>query len=405
MVKPRDTAGAWRSSSGAPLAGSTRRIHGLLPVAQAFREVIARAIDQNAKPSEEGAGTGPLRLEEIPVQVTTLIREHIQGVLRKDAGFRARLSHLAVALCNRGLAEQIAGTALRLTTVIEPQQHRVLTAAEAAGNLQEAIARIEAGGRAAPVAHDRGVLRNPVVALLAGLAERAKSEDALLDSIELDTLVDDAYDYVRRRAALQEQAERRSAYVQRGWSNNSRQRRMEKALKGEIPTALELGALDAELSDAFEVLQTDVETFLEGGDRPVTRGLKALVDMDHAIKESIRLGSPLLRAQLGDPQQSPVLVDFQKVLERVRRIEPGQTPRLETLDDLIVELKRVANRAPVFVMTPEVDSSLALCRTADLPPADVVGMCPAPGNLLPIAGYLDPTVWNPRPASNGESSP
>ncbi|MBL9138101.1 MAG: hypothetical protein JNK85_19695 [Verrucomicrobiales bacterium] len=381
-------------SPSSPL-GRLAETHGFLPVAQAFRERIARYLDRG-----EGLepGTPERGLEEFPQAITRFLRQRIQATLRNDGALREHLTRGALALSNRGIAEMIAAVSVRLGYVEDPKQHRILMAAEAVENLRETLARMESGLRPPSADPESSQHRQPVVTLLESLMEQLRSGDALVDSMELETLVDDALDYLRRRSALAEFRAQRNEFIRRGWTARSRQRRMETPLKSGVPTMVELGAIDAELGEAFEVLQTDVETFLADEGPPVTQALQHLVRIDRRVRESLSAAPPPTANRLQDAKESPVVAGVPRVLDRIRSLHPqqGQNPRIETLDELMTELKQLTAQAPVFVSTPAMEVALHLCRIAGLSGLELAGWTAPSGSPLPLASCLPTDPWSFR---------
>jgi hypothetical protein len=374
-----------------PGLGDLGQTHGFLPLAQALREVVARKLDRGEPiPSRRATPA----FEQLPTQISQFIRRQVQSTLRGDSDLRENLCRSALAHGNRGIAERIAGILTRLGFVTNPNQHRILIAAEAAESLREALATIEQGARAGAQAEDQDQTREPIVIVLGSVLNTCQNPKVLVESSELETLIDDAFDYVRRRGALKEFRAQRAAYVQRGWTFRSRQNRMEEPLKTGVPTALEIGAIDAELGEVFEMLQTDAESFFGDEGPPITKALNALVEVNRLIADSLKSAPASLAQRLSDPEQSPVIAGLPMLLDRVHSLGPGRGTRIETLDVLVAELKRLTEQSPVFVSTPAAEAALHLCQVAELPPLELAGWTAGHGAAIPLAACLPDGAWH-----------
>lgn len=371
---------------GTPLA-RLAEIYGILPTAQAVRDAIAKIIDERSREDgEESRGEGTL--DRIPAEIGRFISERVRDVMATDPEVKAILMGRAVALCNRGLGEDLAGIARRLERIPELRNRRIHNWAETVENIEEIISRIETQARSAPIQSERGNIRSPVVMLLAGLGNVVKEQDALVESTELDALFGSAFDYVRRRTAFLEQVAKREEYVRRGWTAASRQKRMEKAIQSDVPTTLELGRMDAQLGEMFDALQNSADAFLTAEERPGSTILNVLLNLDRGIKESLAGAPGVLRGKLLDPEQSPVLVDTLKLMERLRASEAGNTARVETLDVLLEEIHAIVRRGGFCVVPSEAEPVMTLCRTAGVSSVELSGFRIGPDDVLPIGRYL-----------------
>ncbi|MCC7373060.1 MAG: hypothetical protein IT581_00280 [Verrucomicrobiales bacterium] len=378
--------------------GEWGETHGFLPVAQALRDVIARKLDLGEPIPPYRT---PAAAESLPGQLTQFIRHQVQATMRSDAPLREGLFLSALAHGNRGIAERIAGIVTRLGFVSDLHQHRILMAAEAAELLRETLARVESGARTGADAEVPDRAREPIVALLESVLNACQNPETLVESTELETWIDDAFDYIRRRGALKEFRAQRAEYVERGWTTRSRQNRMEAPLKSGVPTALELGAIDAELGEVFEMLQADAELFFAEEGPPMTRALNALVEVNRLVADSLRLAPAATAQRLRDPAQSPVIAGLPAFLERVRSLGAGRGSRVETLDALVAELKALADQSPVFVSTPAADAALHLCQIAEMPPLELAGWTDDKGAALPLAACLPEIGWRAPTGNEG----
>jgi hypothetical protein len=367
--------------------GQLAESHGLLPVAQALREAIARLMETGDEPEGNGLPRTRGRLDRLPEEVGLYIRQHVQRAILGDESLRTQLTRRAMVLCNHAIAEELSRIATRLDPVEEPEQHRILSSAEALDLIQATVAKFAA--RAARASHgaERAV-RHPVIALLSALGERIKDEVPLIDGQELEFLLDMAVDYVRRRMAFHEQAAMRSAYVERGWTLSSRQRRMERVLGEDTPTAFELSRIDAELTELFEAIQGEAELFPNSDETPLTATLHGLMSVERDVRESLRDAVGFARKHLGDPEESPVIAELMKLPGRFFGGAGADGSRIATLADLAAELHRITNLVRGCVVPRESESAVTLCRKSDLSPESLAGLAASTGALLPIARYV-----------------
>lgn len=390
--------------------GQLAALHGTLPVAQALRDAIAGVTEGPGAESNGHNGTAhvlqSLRVGKATAGISEFIRHHVQREILQDAELRDALIRRAVALCNQGVAADLSELTGRLGTALEPNEHPILTGAEAAARIDSALARLQADFSKPPSNNrERMPSRHPLVALFAELAERVRT-GGLVDARELELLIDTALDYVRRRLAFVQQSAARTEYVVRGWSASSRQSRMQKPLGDDIPTAMQLGRIDAELTEAYEALQNDARTFPESDDYPISRALSAMAKLEMEISASIRAASEPLERALTDPTGSPVIAGLLAFAATEWRGEPGADANANgrseslTLSTVIAEVTRIA--AGVSPAVPPVgEFALALMERAGVAPQEwLISASDVPILSLPIARYFASEFGWPVDASS-----
>jgi hypothetical protein len=372
---------------GMPLDQLARQ-HGLLPVAQVVRELVAATIDAGGGASSLDPSVRP-EWDQFPDAISAFIRQRVQSAMCATGSVGAGLTQLAVALCNRGLAEELKAVASRLGQVPERERHEVLNGPEAARRLQEMLSRAETRLSVSAEAPGQGsLMSNGVATLFAGLGRRMRSEEWLVDAAELDAFLETTLDYLRRRHAFQEQAAARAAYVERGWTARSRQRRMEKPLGDEKPTLLELSQIDAELTEVFHFIQDVAECFPHSEESPLTSILSTLAATEKEVRDSIADASESLREQLADPRRSPVIAELIPLMERLRQNQPGGEPRGDTIAALAGEITRIADLAAQCEPPVDAEAALGLCRKTSLAPLELAGLVTSEGKALPLCRYL-----------------
>lgn len=377
------------------LLGRLAATHGFLPVAQTLRERVAQWLDRGEGPDHRSGTVHGL--EALPGVITRFLRRRIQDTLRGDRGLRESLTHGALALSNRAIAERIAAVSVRLGYVENPAQHRILTAAEAIENVSETLAKVESGLRHSGAGAEASHHRQPVITLLESLMEQFRKQETFVDALELETLVDDALDYLRRRGALTDFMTQRQEFIRQGWTARSQQRRMETPLKSGVPTLMELGAIDAELGEAFDILQTDVETFLTEDGPPATQALRTLARIDREIRETLERAPITIVHRLMDAKDSPVIAGLPRILDRLRSLGQPHDGRIETLERLIAELRQLTAQAPVFVGSPTTDSALQLCKLAGVSALELADWSDPSGSPLPLSSCLPQDSWGSAP--------
>lgn len=348
----------------APLLGTDSPLqpliatHGSLPVGQALRESVARALDRLRGPAPDQ----PLALDPLAEELRAFVRELVRRDLCQDPGFFDPLAAWMGARAHLRLASELEAILDDLRAVHEPDQHPILPSSIAADRVDETIAGL-------PPAVSPAAAGLAVVSLLSALAGRLRTADTVIDASELEFLLDAAADYVRRRLAFKAQSADRSAYVSRAWTAAGRQRRMLRDLGEDRPNAVQLGQIDAELSEAFEVLQADLVAFPNPVESPLTRACQGLERL--ATEIAILFPPDLSRPDALPAEDHAVSTALARLTLALRGRMEEPAPDLPTLGSLIPKLERIARRAGQHPVPPEAEAAAALARKAGIGLEDV----------------------------------
>ncbi|MBX3745913.1 MAG: hypothetical protein KF833_11450 [Verrucomicrobiae bacterium] len=331
--------------------------HGGLPVGQVLRETVARAIDRLSQPAPDD----PVPLDPLADRLRAFVRTLVRHDLLQDPPFTQHLTGWMTARVHFQLGSDLAAVLEDLRGVHEPDQHPILPSPAAAERVEDTVNGLPAADPTDATAS------RPVVDLLNALSARLRAADTPIDASELEFLLEAASDYVRRRLAFEAQSADRSAYVARAWTAAGRQRRMLRDLGEERPNAVQLAQIDAELSEAFEVLQADLIAFPNPAESPLTRACQTL----RSLADEVAALFPPNRARLSRPGRRSTEPDAAPTaLSRMASALSGRleasVPELPTIASLTPELERIVDLAVNHPVPPEATAAAALARKAGI---------------------------------------